>query len=337
LEQNNLEVTEALDRDRLIEEMQERIRTVLDPLVPDEHLALVDFPDHPNVGDSAIWLGEIAYLDRERRTRPRFSDSVYNHSKERLKNSKTDGPILIHGGGNFGTIWPRHHQLRLSVLDEFRGRPVIQMPQSIHFADDAAADETARAIERHGAFTLLVRDHKSLAFARRRFQCDVQLCPDMAFYIGAVERQRATLDFLCLIRTDPESAGALQWPADSGSLQAVDWLDESRLQHRLHRLVAHVGHCFNQENDRHVAVFNAAAVDRFRRGVTLLSKGRVVITDRLHAHIMSLLLDIPHVVLDNSYGKLSSFMEAWTGRYAKVRTAQTAEAAVREGQALLLA
>jgi pyruvyl transferase EpsO len=57
------------------------------------------------------------------------------------------------------------------------------------------------------------------------------------------------------------------------------------------------------------------------RGCRLLSSGRLVITDRLHAHILNLLLGIPHAVLDNSYGKLGRFLEAWTGAAAGVHRA----------------
>ena len=48
----------------------------------------------------------------------------------------------------------------------------------------------------------------------------------------------------------------------------------------------------------------------------MLSTGGLVVTDRLHAHILSLLLDIPHVLLDNSYGKVAGFADQWTGDYA---------------------
>jgi pyruvyl transferase EpsO len=50
---------------------------------------------------------------------------------------------------------------------------------------------------------------------------------------------------------------------------------------------------------------------RLKTGTELLSKGRTVITDRLHGHILCTLLDIPHVVIDNSYGKISGFAKAW--------------------------
>jgi pyruvyl transferase EpsO len=74
-------------------------------------------------------------------------------------------------------------------------------------------------------------------------------------------------------------------------------------------------------------MYGAAARARVLRGCGLLSSGRVVITDRLHAHILSLLLGIPHAVLDNSYGKLGRFLEAWTGTAATVhRAASTGDA-----------
>jgi pyruvyl transferase EpsO len=85
------------------------------------------------------------------------------------------------------------------------------------------------------------------------------------------------------------------------------------------------------------ARYETYAWNRFRRGVGILSQGKVVITDRLHGHIISTLLDIPHVVLDNSYGKLSGFISAWTSDYAGLRCAATMDDAVAEARSLLAA
>ena len=48
------------------------------------------------------------------------------------------------------------------------------------------------------------------------------------------------------------------------------------------------------------------------RALTLLSLGRLVITDRLHAHILCMLLGIPHILLNNLMGKNWNFYETWT-------------------------
>ena len=45
--------------------------------------------------------------------------------------------IFIHGGGNFGDLWPEHQQFREMILQRYPDRPVIQLPQSIHFQDKA--------------------------------------------------------------------------------------------------------------------------------------------------------------------------------------------------------
>jgi exopolysaccharide biosynthesis predicted pyruvyltransferase EpsI len=59
-----------------------------------------------------------------------------------------------------------------------------------------------------------------------------------------------------------------------------------------------------------------------------LSQGRAVVTDRLHGHILSLLLDLPHVVLDNRIGKLRSYYETWTSRCRRSVWADDAETAL---------
>src|SRR3546814_6761884 len=70
-----------------------------------------------------------------------------------------DGPILIHGGGNMGTLWPKHEAFRLHLLRTHRGHPIVQMPQSIHYADPAAAAEMAEAIRGDRKSTRLNSSH----------------------------------------------------------------------------------------------------------------------------------------------------------------------------------
>ncbi|MDB5492395.1 MAG: exopolysaccharide biosynthesis protein, partial [Micavibrio sp.] len=65
-------------------------------------------------------------------------------------------------------------------------------------------------------------------------------------------------------------------------------------------------------NAARAAFYNRLAQHRVTRGLRQLSLANFVVTDRLHSHILSLLLDKPHIALDNSYGKLSNFIAAWT-------------------------
>lgn len=81
--------------------------------------------------------------------------------------------------------------------------------------------------------------------------------------------------------------------------------------------------------------YNAMAMERVRAGCALLAHGRVVVTDRLHAHILSLLMGIPNVLLDNSYGKVRRFYDEWTSSSPLTHFAQTPEEAFAIARELL--
>ena len=307
--------------DQLVGELAQRFSQQLDRVLPAGQLALVDFPDHSNVGDSAIWLGEMAYLRRSGRL-PAYYSAIADFDDAACRAAIGGGAILIHGGGNMGTLWPKHEAFRLHLLRTHRGRPIIQMPQSIHYADPAAAAEMAEAIRAHGQFTLLVRDARSLAFAEQHFDCDIRLCPDAALMLGRQRRDPATVPVFALLRTDHERA------ADEATLPAGvvadDWLEEDAGQKRRLRLSLKLGRLFTRDPMAQRAARQRRLAEwRFQRGLTMLSAGELVVTDRLHAHILSLLLDIPHVLLDNSYGKVAGFADQWTGDYAGLMRATT--------------
>jgi pyruvyl transferase EpsO len=44
----------------------------------------------------------------------------------------------------------------------------------------------------------------------------------------------------------------------------------------------------------------------------IVSSAEVVVSDRLHAHILCTQLEIPHVMVDTRFGKISSFIDTWT-------------------------
>jgi exopolysaccharide biosynthesis predicted pyruvyltransferase EpsI len=322
----------GVERSTVIRQLQQEAADKLRHLPADGPFCLLDFPDQRNVGDSAIWLGATAYFREHRGAEPGYVCSIKAFSEAGLRAAVPNGPIFIHGGGNFGDIWPRHHGFRLRVLERFRDREIIQLPQSIHFGDPARVASTAAAIARHGRFKLFVRDQPSYEFATAHFDCEVVLCPDMAFFLGPLERHPPEVDVFCLMRTDKERVLAVPAGRPEYSSRVADWLTESRLSVEAQKLLAVARGLREGWPGRAVLRrlrYEAAARERVARGCRLLSSGRVVITDRLHAHILSLLLDIPHAALDNSYGKLGRFLDAWTGKAAGVHRASSLEDAER--------
>jgi exopolysaccharide biosynthesis predicted pyruvyltransferase EpsI len=324
---------DGIERTELIRRLQQTAAAELESQGRDAPFSVLGFPDHGNVGDSAIALGTTAYFREHRGAVPSYVASLGDFSEAALRASVPEGPIFIHGGGNFGDLWPRHQDFREHLLQRLPDREIIQLPQSIHFADRGRVARAARVIASHGKFRLLVRDLVSYEFAQANFDCDVRLCPDMALFLGPLERAGAPeVDVLYLMRTDKERAQAVATGLAGHTSRVADWLMESRVSVRAHKALGTV-QAFRRgwpsPGGVRRARYDAAARARLVRGCRLLASGRVVITDRLHGHILSLLLDIPHAVLDNSYGKLGRFLDLWTAEARGVHRAATIDEAER--------
>ena len=198
---------DGTSRESIIRQLQGKASAELRGAGDGAPFCLLDFPDHRNVGDSAIWLGEVAFFREHRQAEPRYVSSMAAFSEAALRASVPEGPIFIHGGGNFGDLYPRHQEFREHLLERFPDREIIQLPQSIHFQDSQRVAGTARAIARHRKFRFFVRDQSSYEFAVANFDCEVRLCPDLALFLGALDRKRLPeVDVLYLLRTDQERA-----------------------------------------------------------------------------------------------------------------------------------
>lgn len=312
---------------------REEITAVLQRYLPDlGSFVLLDFPDHENVGDTAIWLGEVAYFEVIRKLSPRYVCAYGNYERRCVELGDETEPIVLHGGGNFGDIWPAHQAFREQVIRDFPHRRIVQMPQTLFFSSEEAARKTAAVVNAHPDFVLLVRDLRSLELARTYFRCEIRLCPDMAFCMDLARPAAAAAhELVLLLRQDREQAADLrqQYLAVPGLPAAVDWPEERigrplrarlALQSRMRAL--------STGTDARFEYYRELCKRRIQAGIALLSSAEYIVTDRLHAHILSTLLGISHVVLDNTYGKLSGYIATWTFAGEGVPVCKTLEEAL---------
>ncbi len=336
---------------RLIQAWSEGFDEALGSLVArGERVAVVNFPNHGNAGDPALWLGEMAALERIG-AEVVYRASWASYEPRALRRTLGQGTILIHAGANFGDLYPhRQATTRERLLAELADIRTVQLPQSIHFQDPANRERHRRLVESHSDFTLMTREPMTYDYAREHFDVPIVLSPDPAFALGPLARTRtAEVDVLWLRRTDPEAAPFdLDVPADL-DVQALDWLapvpeeppwsPADRVRRRANAwLLPHLeagspwAHHLWRPN---AATFGPLAEAWAFRGCSILARGRVVITDRLHGHILSLLQGIPHVAMDNSYGKVRSVHDAWTHQSGLVQWADTPAEAVEAARELL--
>jgi len=297
--------------------LRDVLRETLAPLLPHgEPYALLDYPAYANVGDSAIWLGALRLLDESGAGEPAYTCTAKTYDATALRQRVGTGPILVTGGGNFGDVYTSSQTLREQVVRDFPENRILQLPQTIRYRREEALAASRRTLEAHRDFTLLTRDEQSLAIAREGLGVRSMLCPDLAFALAPLPRPEPQgHGIVWLLREDGEArTGRLG--SDDG-VEPVDWPSDPKrgvfaIQRRLRKRVAR-----KPAKRAHLAglmrrTFTPVARRRVQRGCAMLGAGRAVVTDRLHGHVLSLLMGIPHVVLDNSYGKNRRFYEAWT-------------------------
>lgn len=316
-------------------------------------VALLDFPNYGNVGDSAIWIGQRTLL-QNLDSHVAYAGSIATFDPAALQRRiGANGTILLQGGGNFGDLWPRHQRFREMIADRYPAARIVQLPQSLFFADQGAADQTQSIFAQHAAFHLFYRDGATDDLADRISGGRATRCPDSALALGLERTREPDLDVLFLLRQDHErvDGGPLPEPELSDlKWRVADWPhDPFRAPREANRVT--VSFTARRERLRRTLLtaaggrkltgslatgqWDALAQRRLDGGVDLLSSARVVVTDRLHGHILCLVAGIPHVFLDNSYGKVSAFSRTWGTAGPLARPADDLTGAVAQAKTLL--
>jgi pyruvyl transferase EpsO len=149
------------------------------------------------------------------------------------------------------------------------------------------------------------------------------LCPDSALALSRLPQSpRPGHRILWLSRTDHEAAHHPE-PDLAADVHRSDWTGQqgadnawiAALQTVARDLpAASTDRCSGvtsrsmgdlaRSYDRHAAL-------HLLRGCRLLTSAQAVVTDRLHAHLLCLLLGLPHVVLNDRHGKVRSYWQTW--------------------------
>lgn len=264
-------------------------------------LVLTDFPDHGNIGDSAIALGERRFWEESGIRLIK----VQTRSTLTSATMCTDAPVAIHGGGNIGGLYPEADEHRYHVASSLPSSTLlIQEPQTVHFVSGRRRDMFAKGFAARRNTRIAGRDYRSVNDLRQLMD-DVVLSPDPVHMLGELQSPRPTRDFLYLRRQDDESTGRLSeggdWPEDPGDLDALRWLSNRSAE------LPFVRHLFQ----RRPATWMSKAERRLGRGIAFLSQGETIVTDRLHAMLLGLQMGRKVIAIDNKYGKLSTYAHTW--------------------------
>lgn len=210
--------------------------------------------------------------------------------------------ILLHGGGNFGDVYLSAQKLRLDILQMFPLNQIIFLPQTIKYSNfNLYKQNQTKIIESHKNLTMTFRSDESHSFALKNFpHAKSILLPDSAFFLGDLKnslvRSRVLYDVLILRRTDTESKFPLS-----------EW-NQAYLEHLSFKFsYLDVDWFFYTEQKINSSSKNYLETLSSRRQVLIdkvISQARVIVTDRLHASIYSLLINKPLVIVHDKNKKL---------------------------------
>ena len=313
-------------------------------------VGLVNFPNHGNPGDPGLWLGTHSLL-RSLGVKVVYQSTPWSLDLDALGRAVRDAPVLINGGGNFGDLYPSQHDARMKLVRGWRDRPVIQLPQSIQFSDPVNAVAVAEAIREHGAFTMMVRDAQSVSASRALLGVEPILSPDHAFGLAPLRSSHPiTRDVLWMVWPSgvAEFTPASQLADPPGFVHVEDWHTGAALAHESFDRAGQKAWTVNRKAESRwdepsvrrdwpklARTFEPLARRWFSRGVDMVAGSRVLVTNKMHGHIVATMLGKPHVVLDNSYGKVSGCVDTWTRDLPGVHSATNAIEALSVATTLL--
>jgi pyruvyl transferase EpsI len=228
--------------------------------------------------------------------------------------------VAIVGGGNMGDMYTDLEEARLQVVKAFPHNRIVSFPQSIDFSDTTSgrcALQRSRSIyESHPRLTLFARDTESHERMRAAFPgAKVCLAPDTVLSMPCQLKHERTIPLVSCIRSDKEAALSAErrgeilaalTSAVSGAVVTDTVVPGPRLDFR----------SYDQ---------------KLEELLTLFSRSRCVVTDRLHGLIFSVITQTPCVVIENNNHKIRSLVATWLPELSSVRllSQPTAEEVLR--------
>lgn len=305
----------------------------------------IDPAYHRNVGDVMLSHGELIFLHRLGFSRDGLQQCDYLQAGDFLPACENVVSIntnrraaLWHAGGNWGDMWRIMQDERLASFEPLllANFTIIGMPQSLYYNDskligvDVAKMKRAIAagLGQNGSATFLDtedgrREAKKRVFLTWREQESLEraqklypfvenlLVPDIAFQLGPYEPilpkpgTMIRLDIVVFLRGDRESVYASQ--RDKMTIRKL--LDQQPGAEGLQFMIV--------DWANRLDIFKSEDYYFTNTSIQLMTMGRVVICDRLHAAILCYLSGVPFVFVDQLSGKLTNTLrvafDSWQG------------------------
>lgn len=271
--------------------------------------------DYGNLGDVAISYAQYQFLkinfpDYEVIDVP-ISRNFTNIRKIR-KNISKDDIITIVGGGNLTDLYQSIENCRLQWVKSFPKNKIVLFPQTIDFSTTEPGmksfQNSKKIYEGHSNLYLFAREKISFNIMKKKLSCNVFLCPDIVLTQNQYDSEVIKDGVLLCIRDDKES---------------IISDDERR------SFLNIINKKYGSEitiTDTHIGK-GGLSWDKRNKELELLwsqfRASKVVVTDRLHGMIFSVITKTPCVVLPNNNHKILQTYQNWLSDLKHIKLLNT--------------
>ncbi len=267
-------------------------------------IIIMGIPAHNNIGDAAIVDAEIKFLRNNFRGYEikLYSEENFEQVAINAKNDINDEDIIfIHGGGNIGNLYKWIEYGRRKVIQTYPNNTIISFPQTTYFEnnDDGKNElEISKKIyNNHKNLILLARETKSFEIMKKHFvNARIYLTPDIVMtekYIKNIERKNVLL----LLRNDIEKK------IEKNHVDKIRKILKDKTGNIIvSDTIANTG--INNLNDM---IRQKIIINKIKQ----CQKAKIVITDRLHGVIFSVITQTPCIILNNFNYKLEESYNTW--------------------------
>ena len=277
-----------------------RIKNLIKKRQDEKMFFVLNVPSHGNMGDQLIAYAIEKYLvDGSPNIKVEFfSTGELECGVKYLQQAITPNDIVfITGGGFLGDIYPSEERRFHEVLRCFSNNKIILFPQTFAYKDNS--DLLKCAIKCHLACSQLIistRESASYSFIKSHFSnAQVLLLPDITTYLNFSNSSYDREGILICSRNDKEKR-----------VESTQLLDFAKAWATKNNIPLHL-----VDTQVPYPVSNAMRYYEINKLIRKFASSRLVITDRLHGMLYSIITGTPVIAIDNTTHKVSGAITNW--------------------------
>ena len=253
-------------------------------------------PYHPNMGDQAQ-----TYCIQEwyKKNYPQYDMYILRlttttKSVIRLISMfiRKEDKLVCHSGYHLTDRF-QEQQVYFKVIRKFKDYPIVIFPQTINYSCDGVLEEARELLNSHPNLTIMCRDETSYGIAKSNFnKARILLFPDVVTSLIGTRTYESERDGILFCMRDQ----------DMESIYSADQIKKFRNRFKNYRTDI----TDTTRNDFPMKYIYNHREDALNRVLDEFSQYKVVVTDRYHGTIFSLITGTPVIVLGTSDHKLKS-------------------------------